>query len=1787
MRNWKAKALILASIAVLIMAIGITPAGAQVSVHLQNGDKALKEGSWILAVTEFRLALNYEPQNTTAWSGMGRAYEGLSGSKAAYDSMVEGLTGTGSAGAWTPTPEQASNLQEAVKAYTNAINFFPSSKPAISGLGRAYYMSGRTQEALMTLERGASLFQLDNEALANLIYVCLFAKDSQRLAYYVSMAKSSQTTQSDAAIVHALAAVEYASGNYKAAEALLTPLMYRYDVGYLPLKAMGDVLLVQGRPIEALSFYRYAAGMEPKAAGAWLMAADLIAMTGDAQGAAAAYRSALLASPGSSWASFGLARSLADSADLNGALGMLNELAQRPAIEGLDSIFAYKAQVERNLGLLQQAEVSLKSSLALNASNPVATYLLNAVQSEMRAKGTSSLQFNGLQIPPFDGFVINGGAKVTNNRKVTLNVNTSSSYISFKNENSDYSAFSFKFGATASYDWMLSEKDGVKSVQMRTRDGLFSLAKDGPVKQIVLDATAPAAVVREAKYISGNVFLMSMQATDALTGVSSFWLSPDGLSWKFFRWIGSSFPFVYTGSAASRLVNGFAVDGAGNFAQFTADISASVPGPVLSNVSVTETGTGVVTVKWDTDRASDSYVEYRLGQAVNTVGSPVQTRAHSVEISGLVTGQIYTFKPMSTDSYGLKGEGQQVSITVSMPARGPVISGTNALNITTSSATVVWTTDVPAYGYVVYTGGGQQFTSSQVGPTQSAQIALTGLSQITSYQYQIVAWDAAGRQSYSDPRSFTTMSSDRNAPVITTFRASGGITNTSNRNIGLELFASDDSGYVTEMSFRDDASSWGSWQAYGTYASFTISDREGSRTVYARVRDAQGNISAEASFKVNLDRVAPKISWVAAQAGSDRADITWDTDENSDSWVIFGTSQYSLTSTAGQADSTRSHRVTVTGLLSNTTYFYKVMSRDATGNSSESAVSSFRTQAAVQSDTKAPTGSISINDSSQYTRSRFVYLNLYASDDRSSQGELQFRIGEGTSSFNINWGSWQQYTTRVQYQMPAGDGQRNIWVSYRDAAGNISQAYSSSVILDTRAPGITGLQAYNITTTSAVISFNTSELAIGSVEYGTASFSLSLVAGDSGVSSASVSSVEPSSVVITPNPIASKPGTTSFNIQITGLRTGTTYYYRAVAMDLAGNAAASQTMSFTTLAPVPTDTKAPTGSISINDSSQYTRSRYVYLNLYATDDRSSQSEIQFRVGEGLSSFNINWGNWQQYTTRVQYQMSAGDGQRNIWVSYRDAAGNVSQAYVASVILDTRAPGITGLQAYNITTSSAVVGFSTSEPAFASVEYGTSSFSITMVSGEASVSSAAASSVEPSSVIITPNPVASKPGSTSFNIQLSGLRSDTTYYYRAVAMDFAGNVAASQVYSFKTQAPTPTDTTPPTGSIMINDGTRYTRSRYVALTLNASDNVTQQSQLQFRVGEGVNASNVSWGNWQQFASKVTLQVSSGDGQKNIWVMYRDAAGNMSQAYLASITLDTKAPAISNLNASNITQNSVTIKWLTNEPAFGSVEFGSSTASMNSVSGDASVRSAAISSVTPSSVVITPTTVSSKVGNTSFSINVTGLQPNTTYYYRAVVMDPAGNMTASQTQSFRTAAVVVTPPVTPPITPPIVTPPITPPVVIPPIVTPPGQAAVNLAGKSQGAKAETNGFNGGNAAPLANDESASSFWESKNPPADNSTIWLEINFGKTVSLNTVVLKVSNDYMPKNFVVSAVIGGKWVEIAEYKDGKAKGTGNALEVITLTFNQISTSQIRVYFKEMDKKGNRARVYELEAYLK
>ena len=139
------------------------------------------------------------------------------------------------------------------------------------------------------------------------------------------------------------------------------------------------------------------------------------------------------------------------------------------------------------------------------------------------------------------------------------------------------------------------------------------------------------------------------------------------------------------------------------------------------------------------------------------------------------------------------------------------------------------------------------------------------------------------------------------------------------------------------------------------------------------------------------------------------------------------------------------------------------------------------------------------------------------------------------------------------------------------------------------------------------------------------------------------------------------------------------------------------------------------------------------------------------------------------------------------------------------------------------------------------------------------------------------------------------------------------------------------------------------------------------------------------------------MSSGDGQKTVSVEFMDAAGNRSRTYSASITLDTRAPRITNVRSS-VTTTGATITWNTDEPAGSRVEFGTVRTSLNSVAGATAFSSSDAASpagdVSTRAIIVTPVPTSQL--RTSHSVTITGLRPSTTYYYQVVSVDAAGNV-----------------------------------------------------------------------------------------------------------------------------------------------------------------------------------------------
>jgi len=96
-----------------------------------------------------------------------------------------------------------------------------------------------------------------------------------------------------------------------------------------------------------------------------------------------------------------------------------------------------------------------------------------------------------------------------------------------------------------------------------------------------------------------------------------------------------------------------------------------------------------------------------------------------------------------------------------------------------------------------------------------------------------------------------------------------------------------------------------------------------------------------------VDNTPPKISGVETpknQIKEKWVTVVWNTDEPADSKVEYGTSQSgALTLKKSEEIYTMSHTITLTGLNPNTTYLYKVKSKDMGGNLAESGNYTFTT----------------------------------------------------------------------------------------------------------------------------------------------------------------------------------------------------------------------------------------------------------------------------------------------------------------------------------------------------------------------------------------------------------------------------------------------------------------------------------------------------------------------------------------------------------------------------------------------------------------------------------------------------------------------------------------------------------------------------------------------------------------------------------------------------------------------------------------------------------------------------
>jgi len=283
----------------------------------------------------------------------------------------------------------------------------------------------------------------------------------------------------------------------------------------------------------------------------------------------------------------------------------------------------------------------------------------------------------------------------------------------------------------------------------------------------------------------------------------------------------------------------------------------------------------------------------------------------------------------------------------------------------------------------------------------------------------------------------------------------------------------------------------------------------------------------------------------------------------------------------------------------------------------------------------------------------------------------------------------------------------------------------------------------------------------------------------------------------------------------------------------------------------------PSGTAVINGGAQYTDSLHVTLMLYG----KGATGVRLK-----SRYTDPWGLWQAYSALAQEPygqtmpwtlLAGGEGQRGVYVQYRDSYGNTSAPRCAVIIYDTSAPP---------------------------------TLTMTINRGAAYTSSAAVTLRFDLKGTVAKemrfrNSEADPWGEwTPFDwtrawTLAAGADGPRTVY--AQARDYLGNESATASASIGLDGPAP-----PVGSIQINGGAVMT----LFLDVTVNNRVSGAAKMRFK-----QAYADQWGAWMPFAASLPLTLRSGaDSLREVYAQFVDGVGNLSAVMCATITYETFAP-----------------------------------------------------------------------------------------------------------------------------------------------------------------------------------------------------------------------------------------------------------------------------------------------------
>jgi hypothetical protein len=322
-------------------------------------------------------------------------------------------------------------------------------------------------------------------------------------------------------------------------------------------------------------------------------------------------------------------------------------------------------------------------------------------------------------------------------------------------------------------------------------------------------------------------------------------------------------------------------------------------GPIISAVSYSDITDTTAIVTWTTDIPTTSYVNYSTDQNLLTptrTGIVDLVTTHSVPLTNLDSDSVYYFSVDGTDIDNNSGEdrndGVYYTFTTGRDQTPPVISEIDTPIITDTQFVVVWITNEPADGKIMYGTVSNPIDKTYdneseliIKPLTNHLTAISELDEKTTYYYVIVSKDENGNETISEEQTVIT-------EKVVVKRSSSGMV-----GVAQELY------------------------------NILLAENEANK---AKLKNLDDNIPVVSGVKV---------SDVTAFG----ATISFETSENTVAFIEYGKDS-TYGKTEASSDWAKTHQISLTGLSLGTDYYFKIKAMDKSNDTGYSEEQNFKTK---------------------------------------------------------------------------------------------------------------------------------------------------------------------------------------------------------------------------------------------------------------------------------------------------------------------------------------------------------------------------------------------------------------------------------------------------------------------------------------------------------------------------------------------------------------------------------------------------------------------------------------------------------------------------------------------------------------------------------------------------------------------------------------------------------------------------------------------------------------------------